>query len=874
MGGDQILILTPTPRLARAESLRQAQSQVRAGRQAWRRPQVLAFPAWLSQMRDDWFLASDDNRVPISGAQALVLWQEVIDREIFIGEPRVAEMAASAWRRIHEYRLPPPERWNELHLNEDSRRFRDWAARFQALCDERGLVDEWTFAASLPERIGQRRIELPQSIHMVGFELAMTPLQQAVIEATEAAGTGIEHARLAGDPAPPARVTAFDDGDGELQAAAAWARARLEANPEQTLAVVVSGLGDRLSAVERIFRRVFDPPGFALEAGNPEPWHVSLGPALARWPLVADALQLLRLDPHQIRQPEAAALLRCPFLAGAPGEEDARACALAELVSRRPYWIHAGQIAWQAGTDGATQLRQRLAEWEALRREHRNTAPPSTWSARFQEELAALGFGRGRGLDSHEYQVLGRFHELLEEFSTLDLVIPRPMSRAQAVRRLNERAAATPFRERNPGVPVEILGVEEALGSRFDGLWITGLDNHTWPSAARRDPLLPAIIQKGVPAATVEGALARARAELDGLLRAAPEVHGSFVHDGDEGPRAPTPLLAACQPVEADPAGLPEPAPIESVPDDSRAPPHAGGALHGGTGVLQRQSDCPFRAFAEWRLGTADLTPPRPGLDGRDRGSLVHQALEHFWRDLDGRDALRALDTDVLESRIGAACRAALEAFAKHSPLALGEAGVELETACLKRSITRWLAIERDRTAFVVTALERPVELRFGDLVLTGKIDRIDEIEGGGSLVIDYKTGASSKNGWAPEAPLADVQLPAYAVNVEPHPAAIAFARLRPDVMGFDGLSGLDTGTTGVEIIGQIKGRSKFREIKSWPSLLDDWRHGLDGLAADFQAGRAEVNPRDRQVCRHCHLHALCRIYERTWMDMGSGETA
>lgn len=866
MSGEQTpneTILTPTARLARAEKQRLALAHQREGRRAWRSPEVLAFSSWISRLRADWFLVAESPRVPISASQALVLWQWVIDRDVFIGEPRVAEMVAASWRLVHEYGIDSPADWPELMLSTDSRHFRRWAGRFVELCDQRGLIDEWRFAGRLPGLIEGGQIPLPDRIRLSGFELPMTPLQRAILDAAEAAGARIERDPAAEDAAPLESVTAHGEEKDELLAAAQWARARLEHNADQSIAIVVPGLQERLGSVERVFRQVFDPAGFALDGRRDEPWHISLGPALSRWPLVADALSLLKIDPHRISQPAAADLLRSPFLAGWDDEASARAGTLAEIIRRRPYWIHAGQLAWQAGESGARHFSARLSEWELLRREHRDAALPSQWVARFQQELESIGFGRGRGLDSREFQVLQRFHDLLEDFSALDLVIEQPLSRAEAARRLNERAGKAAFRERNPGAPIEILGVEEALGSRFDVMRITGLDHQTWPSPTRRDPFIPASLQRNVPAASAEGALERARAELAGLRRAAGNVTGSFNRGSDNEQRHLTPLLGEC-PIEeaADALGL-EAAAMEETIEDTVAPPHPGGEVRGGTSLLQRQSDCPFRAFAETRLGADDLTPPRPGLDARDRGSLVHKALEHFWRGLDGRDALEALDENALADRVAAARDAALEEFAKRSPLALTEAGRAIEAQCLERALKRWLAIERQRGGFTVTALEKPVELAFGGLELTGKIDRIDELEGGGSVVIDYKTGASGKSGWAPEARLADVQLPAYAVSLDPRPIAIAFAGLKPESMGFDGLAEVDTGVPGVAIIGEIKGNSKFRGAASWPSLVDDWRDQLEFLAADFRAGKAEVHPRDHQVCRYCHLHALCRIHER-----------
>ncbi|QKK03405.1 MAG: hypothetical protein HND55_12490 [Pseudomonadota bacterium] len=865
-------ILTPTTRLARSENLRLARVRIADGASAWLRPPVLAFPAWLAQLRNDAFLAGEEERVPITADHALMLWQSVIDRDVFIGEPRVAEMAAASWRLIHEYCIDAPADWPNLMLSEDSRHFRAWTRRFVEMCDQKGLIDEWRFASQLPALIEAGDIALPAAIRLSGFELPLTPLQRAILDAAEAAGTHIHRDPPPGKAQLPEKVTAHTEEADELLAAAAWARGRLEAGPDQRIAVVVPGLREQLATVERVFRRAFAPGSFALDADRDEPWHVSLGPPLARWPLVADALSLLKLDPHRISQPQVAEVIRCPFLGGWEVESRSRAGALAATIRYQPYWLRVGQLTWQAGESGAKRLSAHLAEWELLRRKHHDRSLPSEWVARFQKELEALGFGRGRGLDSREYQVLQRFHDLLEDFSTLDLVVERPLARIEALRQLSERASAATFRERNPGAPVEILGVEEALGSRFDAVRVTGLDHQAWPGPTRRDPFIPAILQDAVPAATAEGALKRARAELAGLMRAAPAVSGSFSRGNDDERRHLTPLLSGTCVEETAEVRSIEPAQMEAPIEDVMAPEHPGGKVRGGISVLQRQSDCPFKAFAETRLNARDLTPPRPGLDARDRGSLVHWALEHFWSDLDGLAALDALDETELDGRIAAARDTALARLERRSPLVLSEAGRALEAECLDRSLRRWLAIEIRRGAFSVAAREANIELIFDHLRLNGKIDRIDQIQDGGTIVLDYKTGDARHGKWAPQARLADVQLPAYATGLQPHPVAIAFARLRPDSMGFDGLAGTDTGIPGLHVVGEIGGRSKFRDVESWSSLVDDWRERLEALAAGFRTGRAEVHPRDNQVCKYCHLHALCRINERVSLPEADDE--
>jgi len=867
-------ILTPTARLARAEKRRHAEARVAEGAQAWRAPIVVSFSAWLGKLRGEALMAGAISSVPISASQARLLWQQVIDTDVFVGEPRVHSLAERAWRTVHEYGLQHPRDWPEPLLSDDSRQFREWTARFERLCAERGVIDEWTFATALPKLIAAHRIKLPDRIELTGFELQPTPLQASIFEALESVGVEILGLKpVTADTAPEfpqMTLHTFVQPDDELRAAAEWARTRVEAHSdhnsnESTIAVVVPDLAGRLARVERIFRQVFDPPGFALARNSaepgPEPWHVSLGLPLAQWSLAADALLLLGLDPARIDQPTAGRVLASPYLAGIDSEARRRADATAGLMRWSPFEITAFELVAACTKSAANKLGTQLNAWRVKRAEHRSPAWPSEWVARFQTELETLGFGRGRALESREFQVLARWHELLEEFGALDAVVAAPIPRGSALSLLAERANGATFRERNPGCPVEILGVEEALGSRFNSMWIATLDADTWPGATRRDPLIPGPVQSSVPAASSDGKLERARLELAGLARAADEVTGSISTGSDDQQRQPTQLLIPTRVVSPPEVIEPAPqAPLQRIDDDIHAPVLDAVEVRGGTGVLSDQSACPFRSFAVRRLDAREFAPPRPGLDAAARGNLIHVALEIFWDGLKDHAALVALSTEDLEQRISTAADHALGRFTEAHRLLLSPAGCRLELKCLRRTLARWLELERTRGEFRVRAREQKIFMEFAGLKLQGKIDRIDETAAG-TVLIDYKTGRTGKNGWRPDPRIADPQLPAYALAMNPPPAALAFARIRPDDLGFDGLSETDAGIPGVAELAAAKGA--WKESEDWNALMQAWRNNLNGLAISFQEGRAEVDPRDGQICRNCHLHSLCRIHER-----------
>jgi ATP-dependent helicase/nuclease subunit B len=857
--------LTPTARLARNLARELAAGMTAAGQTAWLPPDIFSFPAWTARLRDDYFLGSDDPRVAIDAQQALVLWQSLIDTQVFIGEPQVAELAQRSWRLVHDHALDAPATWPALLLSEDSARFKQWAAAYQSACTERGLVDEWVFAAEIPGLLIQGAIEAPATVELVGFDLPATPLQVKILAALETAGASVQRSVASTRPTAELEVVEFEEPDHELLGAARWARDLLEANPQQSIAVVVPDLGGRVDRVDRVFRQVFDPPAATLQGPGPEPWHISLGEALAQWPLVTDAIAILSMANHRFSQPRAARLLRSPFLSGWLEQGGARNQTLARLAMSAPYDVTASELQFALERNGDQVLAERLASWQDVRRDAAGPAWPSQWVGHFQQELSNLGFAAGRPLDSREFQVLQRWHDLLEACSSLDVVCSGPVSRQQALMMLTQRANVAVFRERNAGVPVEVLGVEEALGSQFDALWVTTLDDVTWPGAPQRDPLIPAAVQAEVPRATSDGSLHQAQLELEGLLGAARISRGSFARGSDETPIAVTALLSDCLPTVADPILAVVPADMAVPISDAQAPALEGVKARGGTGALRDQSGCPFRAFALRRLNAIDLTPPRPGLDAAGRGTVVHKALEKFWDSLDGHADLVAMTAQACAERVALAVHAALDDLTSRFRLALSTAGRALEQQRTERVLLRWLALEEQREPFSVIEHEHDIALDLAGVRFTGSIDRLDLLADDAVLLIDYKTGRTSKGDWFPEPRIVDPQLPAYAVSIEPKPGAIAFARIRPEDLRFEGLADGVSGTPGV---GELAAeRYRFKELDSWDELLDDWHIHIEALAEDFRDGMAAVDPRAAGVCGYCHLQALCRISERTPFD-------
>lgn len=849
-------VVTPNLRLARELAREFDDFQAGNGFTAWEAPVILPFTAFVARLYDEaLYLDRDpDLPLPLSEAQEHELWEAAIRASEYgaqlLAVPQAAADCRRAWQLAHAWSIAGA--LGAFPGNEDAQAFAAWARDYARRCERLGAIDGARLSDALVPLLKEAALGKPGLLVAYAFD-AVTPQQREFFDACAAIGIEVRSCGPASCEASSRRMV-FESARHELEAAACWARAKLEAGARR-IGVVVPDLEERRKEVVRVFARALDPlhnlPG--RETRTP-PFNISLGVPLAHFPVVRAALSIIELACGEIPFEQASRLLRSPFMGDSDAENAARARLDVALRERAPAFLGLGALVALVGE--CPLLRARLeALFAAARQGAGGERSPHDWARRFSALLAAAGFP-GRSLDSAEFQARARMDELLAEFAALGRIVPT-MSTTRALARFGHLCRDALFQPETPDAPIQVLGVLESAGLAFDAFWVSGLSDEAWPLAARPDPFIPPALQKkaGIPAASADGALARGRRITAGWLSAAPEVLVSHpAHEDDRALRV-SPLIAAVALV-APPA---QPGPcyrdliflagrLESV-TDCQAPPLAQAQVRSGVRILSDQAACPFRAFAHHRLAAAALEAPLPGPDARVRGILLHVLMKQLWDEL-GTSARLAQDCEPAIERAAAAAL---------SQERLAEPFAALERVRLARIARAWLDLERARKPFSVVATEAKRTLRAGGLEFSGRIDRMDRLASGEHVLIDYKTGSTSRRGWLGERP-EEPQLPLYAVNAKEDIAAIAFAKLKTGELGFSGYA---------REKGLLAGADLYRD---WDGLVAGWKKELDLLGAAFAAGDARVDPKDGlQTCRSCDLQPLCRIYERI-ATLESGE--
>ena len=758
-------ILTASRRLARVLTREFHGIETSRGGKVWNRPDILPFDAYLDRAWRDWLWrgANGDAPLLLNSLQEEALWQQII-RESPQGAsllqiPETARQAAQTWQLIVAYGLDVD---GSFEASQDSAAFAGWSREFRTLCRASGWLEHARLSDFLRQKIAAGEAPQPKDVRVAGFD-EMTPRQTAFLDAL-----GEWRAVEMDNRSQEVERRRLRDSSGEVRSAAAWARRLLESDPKAQIGViVVPDLARSRSTVERIFRQTLEPglePGGAASLREGA-FHLSVGPPLGDYPVVRAALLMLEFTLGTLPLSRAGMLLRSPFLGGGEAEWSQRAMLDAKLRRKSLWDISIPML--RDGAESCPQLQRVLRRVEKVLPLTKAEQAASEWTQHIAGLLDAFGWPGDRTPGSDEFQTIEAWRGLLSSLASLDLTTP-PMSLSQIIDWLHETAANTQFQAEDEGAPVQVMGMLEAAGLRFDHLWIMGLHDEALPAAANPNPFIPSRLQRqhNLPHCSAARELEFASTLMERLLRSAPDVVLSYPEREGDRALAPSPLVADGVWLGVEGEGnvdawierMRAESAFENMTDEI-GPVLAGSSSPGGSALFKDMAACPFRAFAKHRLGARPMEDPDFGVSYRDRGTTVHKALEVIWRELGSHARLMQLPPRELEALIA---QSAVAAVAKLGP----GIGHDLEKRRLQRLLREWLEIEKSRPEFMVAGIEAERVTAISRVEVKLRADRVDELPDGRQIILDYKTGQLKSNGWNSERP-EEPQLPLYCVTNE-----------------------------------------------------------------------------------------------------------
>jgi probable DNA repair protein len=902
---DGAAVVTVNKRLARYLSGCYETSMMDRGEGAWTSPVIMPLFSWAMDLLEDrWQKARS---ALITEARATALWKRIIEEDK--GGTRDVLLVSGAWRAAYsayglmkEYRIKTLGA--DIYLGAEALAFKRWSREYDKALKRLGFMDKGELLEVVIRFINDGELVLPDKVIFAGFD-ETTPQRAAFVRALQEAGTECECW-----PEEACDIGADDilrDGIGagvelrtfksireEIKGCARWLRELAGSRAQGArVGVIVPELDKYRDDIIREFRAELSPSAVLPWQGVEDVFNVSLGAPLAQEPLVTGALDILSVGlwPGDISR--ISTILLLPFIRQPEAERLVLAAIDVELKDKK-----LSRLGLRELRDGFVRRKNEtlkdftivLDKWIGLLESGHRAALPGIWAQRFSAILTTVGWqSGGASLSSREFQTLESWKALLTEFAGLGDIIGA-VSCASAVARLRAMASEKIFQMESVAsaqgclngsdekeLTIEVMGLLEASGQGFDYVWLMGAHDDALPGRVAPNSFIPIELQRrfAMPRATPEQMLGFANASLRRIFESTDSFIVSYPAEVDGKEVRLTSILRGLYEareslVSKEGFSLKEKVhkafALEDMARDEKIPLGAAEAkvLRGGTSVIKDQSECAFRAFAKYRLGASAITLPEDGLDAAERGVIVHKVLEFFWKEVKNSERLRELKEGeglaaVIEQAVGNAL--ASGDYAKRLPRQL----IDMEGERVTKVVAEWFEVELRRAPFSVERIECREQIDIGGLSIFVRLDRVDVVEGGAKVVIDYKTGDCAKTGWLPDN-LTEPQMLLYGIGSDFD--ALAFAKLKLPDTRFVGISKDDGVLPGVKSLeNDNQWREKIEGVNNWDDLRGRWRVALTRIAEEFVEGGNDValkkhGEKGNDVCRYCELGLFCRIFE------------
>lgn len=499
----------------------------------------------------------------------------------------------------------------------------------------------------------------------------------------------------------------------------------------------------------------------------------------------------------------------------------------------------AGQREWRslraADLGEGPALQALLQQVDAWREGLQRVRPLPQWLCALRDLLIASGQWAGLARDAAGAKVIAALR--LEEGAQVEFEqLPQAARRiglAEFTAWVNDTLEAGSF---VPEAPLEeqvvILPFNQLLGRSFAALVLAGCDEVRLAPAPEPPGNWSAAQRQGLGLPAREQLEAEVRAGWRHALQT-PRCDVLWRRGDESGePLLPSTLVQALQLEAATQAGADprEPREIEARP--TPRPLAVGQALpvrQLSASAYEDLRRCPYRFFSLRQLGLHEADEIDTEVDKRDFGNWLHQVLRAFHESLSGNGPSPAAD----RIRLLDAAAAEVTQSQRLEPgefLPFAAAWPQVRDGYLD-----WLTRHEAHEGAVFQQAESEREMALGPVKLVGRIDRVDRLADGRSMVMDYKTEARAASLERVKQPGEDTQLAFYAALLDDDTLRAAYVN-----------------------VGE-RGKTETVEQPHVVPARDLLVHGILDDLGRIEAGVPMAALGEGKVCDFCAARGLCR---------------
>ncbi len=869
----------------------------------------ISFSEWKSKLIAALMPICEAQPLILSNEQLKLIWEDLLKKHPqasnMIYPKQCLKKLIQAWQYVTQWGCEDNfTSWQEQALtNEQIELFIDIANSFKSYCKDNNYICSSGVLEYLTEHIdilGKNKI-LPNNIIWLGFEMA-TPNFDNFKKSLEKFSGESEclwpiDIDLSTDNNIKIRAYECIDNLDEINQILSWAisesNLNSSSNSKKNIGVIIPNLSSRrddlISAIENYDLR----QNLSKENSNNFPsYAITGGVPLSSYPIVKDFFAILSA-PTSHDLDIFRTILASSYILGANNSYAKRdqfdwnlqqkGRSNLNFLEFLELWINFQEQYQEQEQDLLLENLENKKLWisDISWRKHNHFA--SFWQQKILSLLEVFAWPGDMSLSSIEHQVVAKAYEIIQQSGKLDFIKDK-ITYIEYLRLLKEQFSECLFQPESAIAPqVTFFEILEADTIAFDSLWIAGVNDDIWPPKAKPNAFIPIIWQQKykMPHSSNQRELEFALHIWRRLLKQAPNIILSSVSQEGGIDKTPSELIKAYGIKAASFCDLSEnyfsdfevftkltnklTNKAVCFKDDSPAKTLTKEQLSdfsNGIDLIQKQIDCPFKAFARFRLDIEPFENEKEHLSASMRGQILHWIMADFWKLIKDSDNLNNLhNLNKLDEIIRNIINKVLKFWQKKAPELLFDGVFNIEKERLYLLVLAWLEVEVGREdSFSVINTEHKIQGDIAGLPIVARIDRIDSLFSGDKMIVDYKTGLASTASWFSSRPEA-MQMPIYALlNLDAK--SITFAHVQADVdksCKYHGVSEKDLLVKGIKKVNESM--TKDANCNTWGDLVSSWDEIAVSAVNNFKLGASEVDPKvEAKTCQYCEYRRLCRV--------------
>ncbi|WEE00080.1 PD-(D/E)XK nuclease family protein [Taylorella equigenitalis] len=776
-----------------------------------------------------------------------------------LSQSKATRLAMKAHKLIHDYsiKVRPLEKTPEYEI------FTKWHERYLKVINNKNLCDSVNLEDLVLDSIRGGILKSPKHIILHGF-YKITPYMKKFLTLCRDKGSEIHVLYTKRPRAQNISLFSADSIETELKYAIDWASHLMASNPNKRLAIVVPNLQNNLLLIER-------------ELANQKHWHISLGRNLDEWSLIRSVICWFELILNFHKQKIPLQLVGNAFLNAEFGFSESERETLAHLDyllrKRKGKFISHKQLS-------ELMYKHIHKKTETLFNENDDWINAgqkdiSHWADAFRITLTEFEFPADAPQNSTNYQLCTALDNVLKTLSSMHQMLPK-IDVYEAVDLFKKLLSNTMFQvQREADSKLDIMGLYEVEGGRWDHVWVCGLQSNTLPPSPSYNPLIPLFsqINAGVDLTTWNSTWELSEQIFNGILHTSNDVILSYSDLEENRKIYPSSfLIPYMEKMEVlKPIAIPKrDKAIMQTLDDRDGLTFEDEIKRGGAHMIELQSINPLWNYAKYRLNVDELRPyPKDDYNASIKGDFYHKILELFYKKYRSSSSVTKIEDLSLELDL-IIDQSANEVLAHIESVNMQNAIKSAAKAVMVYFIQQEIS---SRSPFEVVHVEKNEIYTKEYMDINFKVDRVDRV-GDKYFIIDYKTGkpltsTSMKKYWIDRDRLKKCQLPFYACSIEEeisenligvsnvflHQGKLAQGSVLKTYVGFvDDVQSYFNDELNHDVF-------KFTEADWW-DLLKTWKSKINDLLDEIKDGISPNVYIDKEDMKYCEIKPFLRIFE------------